>query len=67
MLKGYEEDREADRRDYKYRAIVWCVRHITTPHFTTWAEHTWGIRTLVDMESMLSYHFYHIGGQKNRR
>ena len=37
--------------------------YITT-HFTTWAEHTWGIRTLVDMESMLSYHFYHIGDKR---
>ena len=64
MLKGYEEDREADRRDYKYRAIVWCCPAHYYTHFTTWAEHTWGIRTLVDMESMLSYHFYHIGDKE---
>lgn len=64
MLKGYEKDREADRRDYKYRAIVWCCPAHYYTHFTTWAEHTWGIRTLVDMESMLSYHFYHIGDKE---
>lgn len=61
MLKGYEEDKRADRRDYKYRAIVWCCPAHYYTHFTTWAEQVWGIKTLVDMESMLSHHFYHIG------
>ena len=64
MLKGYEEDKLLNKRDYKYRAIVWCCPAHYYTHFTTWAEHTWGIRTLVDMESMLSYHFYHIGDQE---
>ena len=49
---------------YKYRAIVWCCPAHYYTHFTTWAEHTWGIRTLVDMESMLGYHFYHIGDKE---
>ena len=35
MLKGYEKDREADRRDYKYRAIVWCCPAHYYTHFTT--------------------------------
>ena len=61
MLQGYEEDKLADRRDYKYRAIVWCCPAHYYTHFTTWAEQVWGIKTLVDMESMLSHHFYHIG------
>ena len=64
MLKGYEEDKAADKRDYKYRAIVWCCPAHYYTHFTTWAEQVWGIRTLVDMESMLSHHYYTIGDEE---
>ena len=64
MLKGYEEDKAADVKDYKYRAIVWCCPAHYYTHFTTWAEQVWGIRTLVDMECMLSHHFFEIGNEE---
>lgn len=64
MLKGYEEDKLANRKDYKYRAIVWCCPAHYYTHFTTWAEQVWGIKTLIDMECMLSHHFYHIGDRE---
>ncbi len=59
--KGYEEDKAAGVKNYRHRAIVWaCPAHYYT-NFTYWAEHCWGVKTLIDMECMLSYHMYHIG------
>ncbi len=57
MKKGYEKAKAADDRA-KYRAIVWsCPAHYYS-NFTYWAQNCWGIKTLVDMECMLSYHYY---------
>ena len=64
MLKGYQHDKENDIKDYKYRAIVWCCPAHYYTHFTTWAEQVWGIKTLVDMECMLSHHFFTIGDEE---
>ncbi|MGB4984934.1 MAG: 2-hydroxyacyl-CoA dehydratase family protein [Erysipelotrichaceae bacterium] len=62
--KGYEEDKKAGVKQYRHRAIVWaCPAHYYT-NFTYWADSTWGVKTLVDMECMLSYHMYHIGDEK---
>ena len=61
MKKGYEYDKAHDIKTYKHRAIVWaCPAHFYT-NFTFWADHCWGVRTMVDMECMLSHHFIHIG------
>ena len=61
MKKGYEYDKAHDTNKPKYRAIVWaCPAHFYT-NFTFWAEHCWGVKTLVDMECMLSHHLIHIG------
>lgn len=61
MKKGYEQDRKNDANKPKYRAIVWaCPAHYYT-NFTYWAQHCWGVKTMVDMECMLSHHFMHIG------
>jgi len=63
MKKGYLADKSTDSGKPKYRAIVWaCPAHYYT-NFTYWAEHTWGVKTMVDMECMLSHHFVHIGDQ----
>jgi len=57
MKKGYEKSMAADDQA-RYRAIVWsCPAHYYS-NFTYWAQNCWGIKTLVDMECMLSYHFY---------
>lgn len=57
MKKGYEAAKAADDKA-KYRAIVWsCPAHYYS-NFTFWAQNCWGIKTLVDMECMLSYHHY---------
>ncbi len=62
--KGYEKDKAKGVKNYTHRAIVWaCPAHYYT-NFTYWAELTWGVKTLVDMECMLSYHMYHIGDEK---
>lgn len=62
--KGYEEDAAKGVKNYRHRAIVWaCPAHYYT-NFTYWAEHCWGVKTLVDMECMLSYHMYHIGDKE---
>lgn len=62
--KGYEKDKAKGVKNYRHRAIVWaCPAHYYT-NFTYWAELTWGVKTLVDMECMLSYHMYHIGDEK---
>ncbi|MEG1460447.1 MAG: 2-hydroxyacyl-CoA dehydratase family protein [Oscillospiraceae bacterium] len=64
MKKGYEKDKKNDTNKPRYRAIVWaCPAHYYT-NFTYWADHCWGVKTLVDMESMLSYHMYHIGDKE---
>lgn len=57
MFKGFEHDKELDIKP-KYRAIVWsCPAHYYS-NFTFWAQNCWGIKTLVDMECMLTHHFY---------
>ncbi|MFA6866090.1 MAG: 2-hydroxyacyl-CoA dehydratase family protein [Clostridia bacterium] len=57
MMKGYEQDKKLDNQA-KYRAIVWgCPAHYYS-NFTFWAQNCWGIKTLVDMECMLSHHFF---------
>ncbi len=57
MKKGYAESVKKDDKA-KYRAIVWsCPAHYYS-NFTYWAQNCWGIKTLVDMECMLSYHHY---------
>lgn len=57
MRKGYEHSKSIDDKA-KYRAIVWsCPAHYYS-NFTYWAQNCWGIKTLVDMECMLSYHYY---------
>ena len=57
MLKGYERDKALDNKA-RYRAIVWsCPAHYYS-NFTYWAQNCWGIKTLVDMECMLTHHFY---------
>ncbi|MFI3208984.1 MAG: 2-hydroxyacyl-CoA dehydratase family protein [Eubacteriales bacterium] len=57
MMKGYEKSKAKDDKA-KYRAIVWsCPAHYYS-NFTYWAQNCWGIKTLVDMECMLSYHYY---------
>ena len=62
--KGYEEDKAKGVKNYRHRAIVWaCPAHYYT-NFTYWADQTWGVKTLVDMECMLSYHMYKIGDEK---
>lgn len=62
--KGYEQDKAKGEKKYRHRAIVWaCPAHYYT-NFTYWADLTWGVKTLVDMECMLSYHMYHIGDEK---
>ena len=62
--KGYEEDAAKGVKNYRHRAIVWaCPAHYYT-NFTYWADHCWGVKTLVDMECMLSYHMYHIGDEE---
>ncbi len=62
--KGYEEDKAKGVKDYRHRAIVWaCPAHYYT-NFTYWADHCWGVKTLLDMECMLSYHMYHIGDKE---
>ncbi len=62
--KGYEKDAAKGEKNYRHRAIVWaCPAHYYT-NFTYWADHTWGVKTLVDMECMLSYHMYHIGDKE---
>jgi len=64
MKKGYEYDKKHDANKPKYRAIVWaCPAHYYT-NYTYWAQHCWGVKCLVDMESMLSHHFFHIGDKK---
>ena len=64
MQKGYEHDKKYDVNKPKYRAIVWaCPAHYYT-NFTYWAEHCWGVKTVVDMECMLSHHFIHIGDKE---
>ncbi|MBK5253613.1 MAG: 2-hydroxyacyl-CoA dehydratase [Peptostreptococcaceae bacterium] len=64
MKKGYEEDKKNDANKPKYRAIVWaCPAHYYT-NFTYWAQHCWGVKCLIDMECMLSYHMFHIGDEK---
>ncbi|NLW65948.1 MAG: 2-hydroxyacyl-CoA dehydratase [Clostridiales bacterium] len=64
MKKGYEQDKQNDENKPKYRAIVWaCPAHYYT-NFTYWSQHCWGVKCLVDMECMLSYHFFHIGDKK---
>ncbi len=63
MKKGWEHDKARDIRP-KYRAIVWaCPAHYYT-NLTYWTQHCWGIKCLVDMECMLSYHMYKIGDEK---
>ena len=64
MLKGYEEDKAANNIPYRHKAIVWCCPAHYYTHFTTWADETWGIRTVLDMECMLSYHMFHIGDKE---
>lgn len=62
--KGYEQDAAKGEKNYRHRAIVWaCPAHYYT-NFTYWAEKCWGVKTLVDMECMLSYHMYHIGDEE---
>ncbi len=62
-VKGYEEDKKKGVKNYRHRAIVWaCPAHYYT-NFTYWADKTWGVKCLVDMECMLSYHMYHIGDE----
>ncbi len=57
MMKGYEKDKAAGIKP-KYRAIVWsCPSHYYS-NYTFWAQNCWGIKTLVDMECMLSHHFF---------
>lgn len=57
MNKGYEHAKAIDDKP-RYRAIVWsCPAHYYS-NFTYWAQNCWGIKTVVDMECMLSYHFY---------
>ena len=64
MKKGYEEDKKNNTGTPKYRAIVWaCPAHFYT-NFTYWTEHCWGVKTMVDMECMLSHHFIHIGDKE---
>lgn len=64
MKKGYEQDKKYDVNKPKYRAIVWaCPAHYYT-NFTYWAQLCWGVKTMVDMECMLSHHFMHIGDKE---
>ncbi|NLH00524.1 MAG: 2-hydroxyacyl-CoA dehydratase [Clostridiales bacterium] len=64
MMKGYRQDVKNDANKPRYRAIVWaCPAHYYT-NFTYWAQHCWGVKTLVDMECMLSYHMFHIGDKE---
>lgn len=57
MMKGYEKDKAADNKP-RHRAIVWsCPAHYYS-NFTYWAQNCWGIKTLVDMECMLSHHYF---------
>lgn len=57
MKKGFEHSKKTNNTA-RYRAIVWsCPAHYYS-NFTYWAQNCWGIKTLVDMECMLSYHYY---------
>ncbi|MEG1808941.1 MAG: 2-hydroxyacyl-CoA dehydratase family protein [Oscillospiraceae bacterium] len=57
MMKGYEHAKKVGDKPL-YRAIVWsCPAHYYS-NFTYWAQNCWGIKTLVDMECMLTHHFY---------
>ena len=57
MMKQYEKDKAADIKP-RHRAIVWsCPAHYYS-NFSYWAQNCWGIKVLVDMECMLSHHFF---------
>ncbi len=57
MLRAYEKAKKRGEKP-RYRAIVWsCPAHYYS-NFTYWAQNCWGIKTLVDMECMLTHHFY---------
>jgi len=57
MMKQYEKDKAADIRP-RFRALVWsCPAHYYS-NFSYWAQNCWGIKVLVDMECMLSHHFF---------
>lgn len=57
MLRAYEKAKKRGEKP-KYRAIVWsCPAHYYS-NFTYWAQNCWGVKTLVDMECMLTHHFY---------
>lgn len=62
MMKSYEEDKKKygalGTTKYRHRAIVWsCPAHYYS-NFSFWAQNCWGIQVLVDMECMLSHHFF---------
>lgn len=62
MMKSYERDKKKygakNTTKYRHRAIVWsCPAHYYS-NFSFWAQNCWGIQVLVDMECMLSHHFF---------
>lgn len=64
MQKGYLQDKKNDANKPKYRSIVWaCPAHYYT-NFTYWTQYCWGVKCVVDMECMLSHHFFHIGDKE---
>ncbi len=62
MMKSYEADKKKygaqGTTKYRHRAIVWsCPAHYYS-NFSFWAQNCWGMQVLVDMECMLSHHFF---------
>lgn len=62
MMKNYEKDKKKYGKlgttKHRHRALVWsCPAHYYV-NFSFWAQECWGIQVLLDMECMLSHHFY---------
>ncbi len=55
VTKGFQSDKANDVKP-RYRAVMWGIPAHYYSNFIYWAQNCWGIKTVMDMESMMSYH-----------
>ncbi len=53
--KGFLHDKQNGIMP-RYRAVMWGIPAHYYSNFIYWAQNCWGIKTVMDMESMMSYH-----------